>query len=318
MSLLLVFCSVLDFSYFSTSTLQDNNQRDLSENWTLDYDLDSPNYEDLIGKIRSRNTRGSIDGIPLVVSSAHVGVKQYFYVRLCSGVVPEATLQFRKTDLYLLGFGTRTDSWFAFKEFVGEITTSNELKSKAFDLGYEGSYTDLERTGAVDHLKQCFGQENFNFAARTVGKHRKGSDDDARLRKALVILIFTISEAVRFRTLCSSVKGQFENGNASISSEIRELVNTWEKLSNALINAYREKEKGKGKQKNEANSSGDEPNLFNKKGKGKSQQKKEANSSDDDPGKGKGKGKRKSETSIVRLDKKLKKARRHLAVCKSD
>lgn len=242
--------------------MQGDDQSQIGKLWDLDFDVIFANparYEFIINKVRSWNQKGEVewmeDGekvvVPILVSLVDVGLEKHFYIKLYHEDMLQITLQFLKTDLYLMGFGTKVDSWYAFKGYVKDVAGSE-------DLGFGGSYMELEKNGG-SRANQIFNWETFDSAVRYLAKYRHGGNERS-LKRALINIIYTFSEASRFKPIFKVILENFQGKHTDMEAQTRFIVNDWETLSKCLlksiskggkITGVSKEGKKKGKRKNE-------------------------------------------------------------------
>ncbi len=149
----------------------------------------------------------------------------------------------RKFDLYVLGFrGKGAANWYVFTpdeaetsfldKNLGESKTVGKDKNRPgppkwfpaarIDIGSGGNYNTL---GAFDKYKYYAGAEIIKAVGALCAFKGKGTEFDA---SAAVILIFAISEAMRFDSVCKAIDTAVGGGDGFSPDEFKDKVTNWE------------------------------------------------------------------------------------------
>ncbi|KAI1824946.1 ribosome-inactivating protein [Xylaria intraflava] len=147
-------------------------------------------------------------------------------------------LSLRRSNLYVVGFRNEAGAqWFE----VSENAASPHLVPGSTFLGFDGSYTELQRdathrrdielgyqalVGAINELRNLNG--------------RPSGDQIKRVKRALIIIIEMISESARFARICDLLFQNWDGGlTPSTDNLVVEMENEWSDLSDAVLH-YRQ------------------------------------------------------------------------------
>lgn len=227
--------------------METHNEDNLKREWELNFDVgsrDTKHYKKVIeticswnqnGKINWTDDNGKVESTPLLVSEAEVASSPHFFVKLFCDEKPLAKLRMQKWDLYVIGFDiedTSSTQETSNKECVRYAFKDHQYKIPGSQtLGFNGTYGALASDEA--RMQQKFGWDNIISAANTIAKFK--TEDQENLKKALMIMLYTIPEAVRFKTIFSGIKSELENGVVVMSDKDKDLVKCWGNLSDDLL-----------------------------------------------------------------------------------
>nr|AAM89507.1 type 1 ribosome-inactivating protein musarmin le [Muscari armeniacum] len=191
--------------------------------------LNRATYTAFIGKIRSRledtNVAGVRPNIPVLPVYNQIRPPQGFDIVLTAGA-HTTTARFRRDNLYLVGYEMKTDTWLEF----GRRRDPQLIRGSEF-LGFDGSYTDLERhAGSVTKM-----DINRAILMTSVQDLTESTTTSVRA-KALVVVIQMICEAARF----ISVENHFASTLATQRAKLplwmmEDLQKNWARISREVL-----------------------------------------------------------------------------------
>lgn len=193
---------------------------------------DAGTYESNIKSLRAVLSK---DGKTVTGSKEH---EEALIVTLIQGATKLDVL-IRKSDLYLMGFKTSAGStWFVFstygdfaKKNAGSFAEQiNKVKNTAkkeyrmansFDTGVGCNYNDLGIFGSYVYV----GASSIGDALATLAKYAgRGSKLDTT---AAAIVIFVVSEALRFTSICTAVAKAIKGEDFAID-DFKDTVTNWD------------------------------------------------------------------------------------------
>ncbi|GJN05724.1 hypothetical protein PR202_ga23383 [Eleusine coracana subsp. coracana] len=207
--------------------------------FTVTFDVaSSDNYGQFISNLRHRlaNPRHFTHNRPVLPPvEPDVPPRRWFHIVLRTPQA-ELTLATRADNLYMEGFRSTDGTWW-------ELTEG--LLPGAIYMGFGGSaYRDL--LGDTDKLADvALGPEQMkeavNALAARVPASMSSGPAQQRAKDLLPALLLMVHEATRFATLSGYVAELMHPRaamkRATLTDEMRELINGWEDLSEALLTA---------------------------------------------------------------------------------
>lgn len=214
------------------------------------FDLDSSDgasYSKFIGDLRARlkDPNRSYFGVPMIRRYDRL---QYMYVELESAQGNSITLAIRMNDLYVDGYSYKYRGQQLRARFLKleTPTIQQQVEKNLFtdatnndkDIGYDGSYAQLEAKAELDRMKLKLGSQNLEtyineITYKDYTKPKEFIKTEARL---LLIVIQMVPEAIRFKYIENKIKVNFLAGYAPDLRAI-DLEKNWEKLSKAITAA---------------------------------------------------------------------------------
>lgn len=213
------------------------------------FDLDSSDgasYSKFIGDLRARlkDPNRSYFGVPMIRQYDRL---QYMYVGLESAQGNSITLAIRMNDLYVDGYSYKYRGQLRARFLKLETTTIQQQVEKNLftdatnndkDIGYDGSYAQLQAKAELDRMNLKLGSQNLEtyineITYKDYTKPKEFIKTEARL---LLIVIQMVPEAIRFKYIENKIKVNFFAGYAPDLRAI-DLENNWGKLSKAITAA---------------------------------------------------------------------------------
>lgn len=163
-----------------------------------------------------------LSSIPKLRINRDVPDKNFFIIDLCF-FDEKITLVYNAKDYYLLGFIGKSNKYYYFSD---SLVTSISRTTVQKNLGYPGNYIQLGTPG-------LFTQATIGSYITTL--HNFDGSKPVTLKKTLSTIIFSTSEAFRFKNVAKNVHDILETEHAMNSLHYEDDVKNWASLSSQAL-----------------------------------------------------------------------------------
>lgn len=209
--------------------------------FTLDLDIlrGVEDFNAFIIDLRQRLAVGdAIEGIPILAPEVHAPEPvEFFDVNLSSGEAHTVQLRFRTDNLYLVGYfpPDGNNVWYELKhEDGGTRTLINENNTTTQLLPFGDNYNDME--WFADRRLSMVPLSAKKIVAAIGNLQASFGTDSTTQARAILTILFTISEAARFRDISSLIANAWGNESAP-GTQYANRVRKWDRLSCAVQRA---------------------------------------------------------------------------------